>query len=326
MDAAICDPAVHQCFFSVCVCCNDLQCCTAQRLAVLIGFLDLDLCRKVVHPNPHFAGFVVIALDKFALVIQGEVNVLCHTVTVWCRYFMQRVGFARCQNLADDVLCILGSPLVQHIIVLIQDLKHCTRQKDDILSCNLFLNVREFSDCQICLLDVLHDDTLSGSEFKILGKEISLRCRYLMENICFVRIQDGSHLVSGAVCGPFFDNIAALILDLQNGTNKVTTSAVCFQNACPCCIVHHADGYGVFSQGKFHILCGVVTGGGCCFMQGVCFSVDQFSSNHMSGAVCDPFLDHVFVAVQNLHLCTAQRFFVVVIFADLDLCSVVYHL
>ena len=326
MDAAICDPAVHQCFFSVCVCCDDLQGSTAQRFAVFIDFLDLDFCCKVFHTDPHFAGFVIVALNKFALVIQGEVNVLCHTVTVWCRYFMQRVGFARCQNLADDVLCILGSPLVQHIIVLIQDLKHCTRQKDDILSCNLFLNVREFSDCQICLLDVLHDDTLSGSEFKILGKEISLRCRYLMENICFVRIQDGSHLVSGAVCGPFFDDIAALILDLQNGTNKVTTSAVCFQNACPCCIVHHADGYGVFSQGKFHILCGVVTGGGCCFMQGVCFSVDQFSANHMSGAVCDPFLDHVFVAVQNLHLCTAQRFFVVVIFADLDLCSVVYHL
>ena len=61
-------------------------------------------------------------------------------------------------------------------------------------------------------------------------------------------------------------------------------------------------------------------------MQSVCFSIDQFSVDHMSSAVCDPFLNHVFVAVQDLHLCTAQRFFAVVILADLDLCSVVYHL
>ena len=86
MDAAICDPAVHQCFFSVCVCCDDLQGSTAQRFAVFIDFLDLDFCCKVFHTDPHFAGFVIVALNKFALVIQGEVNVLCHTVTVWCRF------------------------------------------------------------------------------------------------------------------------------------------------------------------------------------------------------------------------------------------------
>ncbi len=91
MHTAVCDPAVHQSFFAVCVCCNDLQCSTTQRLAVFIGFLDLDLCRKVVHPNPHFAGFVVIALDKFALVIQGKVNVLSYTVTVRCRHFVKRI-------------------------------------------------------------------------------------------------------------------------------------------------------------------------------------------------------------------------------------------
>ena len=326
MHTAVCDPAVHQSFFAVCVCCNDLQCCTAQWLAVFIGFLDLDLCRKIVHTNPHFAGFVVITLDKFALVIQSEVNVLSYTVTVRCRHFVEGVGFARCQYLADLVLCVFRCPFVQDVSVFVDDLKLCSRQEDEVLSSRLLLDIRKLSDGQTSLFHIFHDNTVTSFEFDVLGKEISLRCGHLVENVGFVRIQNGSHFVSGAVCGPFFDDIAALVLDLQDSTNDIVTSIVCFQNACPCCIVHHADGYGVFSYGKFHILCGVVTGGGCCFMQSVCFSIDQFSVDHMSSAVCDPFLNHVFVVVQDLHLCTAQRFFAVVILADLDLCSVVYHL
>ena len=326
MDAAICDPAVHQSFFAVCVCCNDLQCSTTQRLAVFIGFLDLDLCRKVVHPNPHFAGFVVIALDKFALVIQGKVNVLSYTVTVRCRHFVESVGFARCQYLVDLVLCVFRCPFVQNVAVLIDDLKLCSRQEDKFLSSRLLLNVRKLSDSQTSLLHIFHDHTLSNCKFQIFGKEISLRCGHFVENVGFIRIQNGSHFVSGAVCCPFFDDIAAFVLDLQDSTNDIVTSIVCLDDTSPCCIVHHANGYGVFAHGKFHILCGVVTGGGCCFMQSVCFSVDQLASDRMRCAVCDPFLNHVFVAVQDLHLCTAQRFFAVVILADLDLCSVVYHL
>ena len=147
-----------------------------------------------------------------------------------------------------------------------------------------------------------------------------------MENVGFVRIQNGSQFMACAVCCPFFDDIAAFVLDLQDSTNDIVTSIVCLDDTSPCGIVHHANGYSIFSHGKFHILCGVVTGGGCCFMQSVCFSVDQLASDRMRCAVCDPFLDHVFVAVQDLHLCTAQRFFIVVVLTDLDLCCTVYHL
>ena len=326
MHTAVCDPAVHQCFFSVCVCCDDLQGSTAQRFAVFIDFLDLDFCCKVVHPDPHFAGFVIVTLDKFALVVQGEVNILCHTVTVRCRHFVEGVGFARCQYLADLVLCVFRCPFVQDVSVFVDDLKLCSRQEDEVLSSRLLLDIRKLSDGQTSLFHIFHDNTVTSFEFDVLGKEISLRCGHLVENVGFVRIQNGSQFMACAVCGPFFNDCTSRILDLQDSTDHVVTFIICLKDTSPCSIVHHANGYGILAHGKFHILCGVVAGGGCCFVEGVCLSVDQFSVNYMSSAVCDPFLNHVFVAVQDLHLCTAQRFFAVVILADLDLCSVVYHL
>ena len=293
----------------------DFQRCTGNFIfASDVLFGDRYLGGIVLHVN---------CCDR-AVRINRKLHIACQYITVRCCFLVEDVGLSSYQYAFDHVCLVGRCPFVHDVAVQILDLKLCSRQRigsGDVILCDLYLGLDVVqSNCIGCAVQI-------NRELLIHSSVVASRSSCFPQGVGLTGSQFCGQRMCCAVGDPLIQYILVLVQDLQCCTGKrfpVRINLVYPNNSCNICHRYASHtAVGVDSElliRRYHIACrsGYL-------VQSVGLTGDQLSRQHMSRAVCQPFVYYSACLINDLHLRTGKRLVFFRYLVDLYLGGVIIH-
>ena len=277
----------------------NFQCGTCQFLFAGNVFLgDVQFSRIVQHGD--FRYLAICINDKF--------YVSCNYIAIRCRYFMENILRTSCQNAGNFMCCTVGYPAVNDIALHIPDFQRCTGNfifAGDVLFGDRYLGgIVLHGNCCDCAVRI-------NSKLHIACQYVTVRCCFLMEDICLSGYQYAFDHVSLVGRCPFIHDIAVHVLDLKLCSRQwIGSGDVILGDLYLGLDVVQSNCIGCAVQINFELLIrsSVVASRSSCFPKGVGLTGSQFCGQRMCCAIGDPLIQYIFVLIQNLQ-CRTRKWF-----------------